>query len=143
MDLRFDGKTAFVAGAAMGIGWACASMFAESGAAVALADFSETVMDRAAELRARGFAAQGILCDVSKEEEVARAVDTAMAAFGRLDCAFNGVGVHAAVRTDMAETEGWDFDHVIAVNLRGIWNCMKYEIPAMQKSGGGAIVNCS
>ncbi|MDO5538414.1 MAG: SDR family oxidoreductase [Desulfovibrionaceae bacterium] len=143
MNIRFDGKAAFVTGAAMGIGWACARMFAEAGASVMLADLSETVMERAEELRSLGFAAQGTVCDVSEEEEVARAVDAAMAAFGRLDCACNNAGIHAAVRRPMAETEGSDFDRVIGVNLRGIWNCLKHEIPAMLGSGGGAIVNCS
>ena len=67
----------------------------------------------------------------------------AVAVFGKLDIAYNNVGIHAAVREDLAETEGWDFDWVISVNLRGVWNCMKYELVEMKKHGKGAIVNCS
>ena len=66
-----------------------------------------------------------------------------MEVFGQLDIAYNNVGIHAAVREDLALTEGWDFDRVIAVNLRGVWNCMKYELIEMKKQGKGAIVNCS
>ena len=71
------------------------------------------------------------------------AVEKAVAVFGKLDIAYNNVGIHAAVREDLAETEGWDFDRVISVNLRGVWNCMKYELVEMKKHGKGAIVNCS
>lgn len=71
------------------------------------------------------------------------AVEKAVVIFGKLDIAYNNVGIHAAVREDLAETEGWDFDRVISVNLRGVWNCMKYELVEMKKHGKGAIVNCS
>lgn len=70
-------------------------------------------------------------------------INQAVAIFGRIDVAYNNAGIHAAVREELADTEGWDFDHVMAVNLRGIWNCMKYELIEMKKQGSGAIVNCS
>ena len=97
----------------------------------------------AKELEAEGHNAIGIRCDISDEAQVKAAVEKAVAVFGKLDIAYNNVGIHAAVREDLAETEGWDFDRVISVNLRGVWNCMKYELVEMKKHGKGAIVNCS
>ncbi len=143
MDIRFDGKTAFVTGAADGIGWAAARMFAESGASVALADLSATVEKRAEELRKAGSRAIGLQCDVANEQSVKQAVESTVQEFGRLDAAYNNAGIHASVRKDLEETEGADFDRVIAVNLRGIWNCMKHELSVMKRQGSGSIVNCS
>ena len=125
MEIRFENKVAFITGAAGGIGYAAARMFAEAGASVVMADLDSRVTDRAKELEAEGHNAIGIRCDVSDEVQV------------------KAVGIHAAVREDLAETEGWDFDRVISVNLRGVWNCMKYELVEMKKHGKGAIVNCS
>lgn len=143
MEILFNEKVALVTGAAGGIGWAVARMFAESGAAVALVDMSEQVENRVNELTEKGYKAIALRCDVSVEEEVKSMVEQVVATFGRLDIAYNNVGIHASVRKDLAETEGWDFDHVLAVNLRGMWNCMKYELIEMKKQGKGAIVNCS
>lgn len=143
MEILFNEKVALVTGAAGGIGWAVARMFAESGAAVALVDMSEQVENRVKELTEKGYKAIALRCDVSVEEEVKSMVEQVVATFGQLDIAYNNVGIHASVRKDLAETEGWDFDHVLAVNLRGIWNCMKYELIEMKKQGKGAIVNCS
>lgn len=143
MEILFNEKVALVTGAAGGIGWAVARMFAESGAAVALVDMSEQVGNRVNELTEKGYKAIALRCDVSVEEEVKSMVEQVVATFGQLDIAYNNVGIHASVRKDLAETEGWDFDHVMAVNLRGIWNCMKYELIEMKKQGKGAIVNCS
>lgn len=127
----------------MGIGWAAARMFAESGAAVALLDRDKQVYDRAKELADKGHKALAFTCDVSKEEEVKEVIEAAATALGSIDAAYNNVGIHASVRNELANTEGWDFDNVMHVNLRGIWNCMKYELKQMDKQGSGAIVNCS
>ena len=143
MEIRFENKVAFITGAAGGIGYAAARMFAEAGASVVMVDWDGQITDRAKELEAEGHNAIGIRCDVSDEAQVKAAVEKAVAVFGKLDIAYNNVGIHAAVREDLAKTEGWDFDHVISVNLRGVWNCMKYELVEMKKHGKGAIVNCS
>lgn len=143
MEISFNGKVALVTGAAKGIGLAAARMFAETGASVALVDMDAQVIDRAKELEADGHHALGILCDVSDEQQVKAAIEKAAAVFGKLDVAYNNVGIHASVREDLADTEGWDFDKVLSVNLRGVWNCMKYELIEMKKQGKGAIVNCS
>lgn len=143
MEIRFENKVAFITGAAGGIGYAAARMFAEAGASVVMVDWDGQITDRAKELEAEGHNAIGIRCDVSDEAQVKAAVEKAVAVFGKLDIAYNNVGIHAAVREDLAKTEGWDFDYVISVNLRGVWNCMKYELVEMKKHGKGAIVNCS
>ncbi|MDO4163019.1 MAG: SDR family oxidoreductase [Bacteroides sp.] len=144
MEITFKDKVALVTGAAVGIGWTAARMFAEAGASVVLIDMNkQQVEERANELIASGHQAIGLACDVSKEEEVKAVIEQAVATFGRIDAAYNNAGIHAAVREELADTEGWDFDHVMAVNLRGIWNCMKYELMEMKKQSSGAIVNCS
>lgn len=143
MEISFNGKVALVTGAAKGIGLAAARMFAEAGASVALVDMDAQVIDRAKELEVDGYHALSILCDVSDEQQVKAAIEKAAAVFGKLDVAYNNVGIHASVREDLADTEGWDFDKVLSVNLRGVWNCMKYELIEMKKQGKGAIVNCS
>ena len=141
MDLSFHGKVALVTGA--GIGMASAQAFAEAGAAVALADVDEEAARPDAEgLVAEGHEAIGLRCDVIDETAVEAMVQKMVSAFGRLDAAFNNAGIHV-VRADTADVEGSDFDRIIAVNLRGVFNCMKHELRQLRVQGGGTIVNCS
>lgn len=141
--ISFDGKVALVTGAAMGMGLATARAFALSGASVVLADVQEeAVLAAADELNRAGQKAIGIRCDVAQEDEVAAMVDKTVATFGRLDAAFNNAGIQSAER-DVAEVAGEEFDRVNAVNLRGVWACMKHELRHMKLQGSGAIVNCS
>src|SRR5829696_4174705 len=86
--------------------------------------------------------ALGIVCDVSDEEQVAALVERTVASFGRLDFAFNNAGIKAPP-TDAADEPAETFDRVNAINLRGVWACMKHELRAMRAQGSGAIVNCS
>jgi NAD(P)-dependent dehydrogenase (short-subunit alcohol dehydrogenase family) len=125
------------------MGLATAGAFARSGAAVTLADRDEQTLERAtAGLRAEGYEALGVVCDVSDEEQVAGLVDRAVGDFGRLDFAFNNAGIQAP-STDAADEPAELFDRVDAVNLRGVWACMKHELRQMRAQGSGAIVNCS
>jgi NAD(P)-dependent dehydrogenase (short-subunit alcohol dehydrogenase family) len=139
----FHNRVAVITGAGSGMGLATAQAFAESGAAVVLSDRNEqTLRTATAELTSAGRQALGVACDVSDEEQVAGLVDHAVETFGRLDFAFNNAGVEqaTAAAADITEEE---WDRIVAINLRGVFLCMKYEIPLMLEQGGGAIVNTS
>ena len=143
MNLSFENKVALVTGAGMGMGLATAKAFAEAGAAVVLADINENVVRSVAEeLVSTGHKAIAVRCNVADEAEVAAMVEQTVSTFGRLDAAFNNAGVQSpAVET--ADASGEEFDRVNAINLRGVWNCMKYELRQMREQGSGAIVNNS
>lgn len=145
MNLSFENKVALVtgAGSGSGMGLVTARAFAEAGAAVALADVNEKAVRSAAEeLVAAGRKAIGVRCNVADEAEVTAMVAQTVSTFGRLDAAYNNAGVQSpAVET--ADATGEEFDRVNAINLRGVWNCMKYELRQMREQGNGAIVNCS
>ncbi|MCM0673593.1 SDR family NAD(P)-dependent oxidoreductase [Micromonospora phytophila] len=139
----FTGRVALVTGASSGMGLATAQAFAESKAAVVLADINdESLQAVTAELRAHGHQALGIRCDVSDERQVAALIDQTVASYGQLDMAFNNAGIQAPP-SDAADEPAETFDRVNAVNLRGVWACMKHELRQMREQGSGAIVNCS
>jgi NAD(P)-dependent dehydrogenase (short-subunit alcohol dehydrogenase family) len=143
MKLSFENQVALVTGAGSGIGLATAQAFAAEGASVMLADVNEAAAHKAAEqLIAAGHKAIGARCDVADEAQVKLTVEHTVSAFGRLDAAFNNAGVQCAA-AEIADASGEEFDSVNAINLRGVWNCMKYELRQMRKQESGAIVNCS
>lgn len=143
MNIHFEGKAALVTGAASGIGLATAVAFAESGAAVVLADMNlEAAQAEAQKLVAAGHKAIAVRCDVTQEADAAAAVAACVEHFGSLDFALNNAGLHVPV-ANTADAEASDFDLAIAVNLRGAWNCLKHELRQMRVQGSGAIVNCS
>src|SRR5258705_7610759 len=143
MNLPFESKVALVTGAGSGMGLTTARAFAEAGAAGALADVNENAVRSAAEeIVAAGHKAIGIRCNVADEAEVAAMVAQTVSTFGRLDAAFNNAGVQSPAM-EMADVPGEEFDRVNGVNLRGVWNCMKYELRQMREQGSGAIVNNS
>jgi NAD(P)-dependent dehydrogenase (short-subunit alcohol dehydrogenase family) len=143
MNISFENKVALVTGAGSGLGLATVKAFAESGASVVLADWNEKAVRSAAEeLTAQGHKALAIRCDVSDDAQVEAMVKETVAAFGRLDVAYNNAGVQN-VLAETADSPRDDYDRVMAINLRGVWSCMKFELQQMRKQGSGAIVNCS
>ena len=140
---NFTGKVAFVTGAGSGIGRATALAFASAGAAVSIADISEAGLEATAEqITALGVKVLAQRCDVTKTAEIKAVLDTTVATFGRLDCAFNNAGIEqpGASIIDLSEEM---LDRVLDVNLKSVFLCMKHEIPLMLKNGGGSIVNTS
>jgi NAD(P)-dependent dehydrogenase (short-subunit alcohol dehydrogenase family) len=139
----FAGQVALVTGASSGMGLATAQAFAEAGASVVLADIDENALRAATDgLTTAGQTALGVTCDVSDEDQVAALVDRTVATFGRLDLAFNNAGIMIPP-SDAADEPADNFDRVDAINLRGVWACMKHELRQMRAQGTGAIVNCS
>jgi A-factor type gamma-butyrolactone 1'-reductase (1S-forming) len=140
---RLRDKVTLVTGASSGIGRAAAIRFAAEGAKVVACSRREDRLDEVVgAIREQGGDALAVVCDVTDEDSVRHAVGMAVERFGRLDCAFNNAGGPGGQRPLHELDAGW-FDLVIATNLRGPFLCMKYEIPAMLRVGGGAIVNTS
>ncbi len=137
---RLAGKVVFVAGASSGIGEAASRRFAAEGARVAVAarriDRLEKLVE---ELEAEGAEAFAVACDVADDASVEAAVGATVDRFGRLDGAFDNAGV-AGDHKPLHEITPEEFDHVVDVNLRGTFLCMKHQIPHLRAAGGGSIV---
>jgi NAD(P)-dependent dehydrogenase (short-subunit alcohol dehydrogenase family) len=139
----FQGQVALITGASSGMGLATARAFAEAGASVVLADRNAAALLAATnELIVAGHRAISIVCDVSDEKQAAAMVERTVNEFGRLDMAYNNAGILGPMG-DVTDETAAAFDEVHAVNLRGVWTCMKHELLQMRKQGSGSIVNCS
>ena len=141
MTADFKNQAVLITGAGGGIGRATALAFARAGARLMLSDIVVAAgQETAAQARALGAEAQFHAADVSREADVAALVAATVAAYGRLDCAFNNAGIEIETGriTDCDESV---FDRLMAVNVKGVWLCLKHELRQMEAQGGGAIVN--
>jgi NAD(P)-dependent dehydrogenase (short-subunit alcohol dehydrogenase family) len=136
-------QVVFITGAAKGMGAAVATLAADRGARVVVADVdivaAQAVVDV---IRAKGQEAIAVRCDVSSSVDVKAAIDQTVKTYGRLDAAFNNAGIQLPSRNTDEFTEQ-EFDHLMGINLKGVWLCVKYELEQMKKQGSGAIVNNS
>jgi 3-hydroxybutyrate dehydrogenase len=142
MPGTLTGKVALVTGGASGIGRATALTFAREGAKLVIADMNiDGGQQTAHMITENGGEATFVQVDVSHATEVEEMISKAVETYGRLDCAYNNAGVTQRAYPSTAEFPEDDWHRVLAINLTGVWLCMKYEIPQMLKQGGGAIVN--
>lgn len=141
MNLRFDDKVVLVTGGGGGIGRASALAFARAGAQLAVTDRdARTGEETVRQVQALGAKAVFIQADVTQAVQVQAMVAQLVAHFGRLDCAFNNAGIEEE-HMRLAECEESVFDRIMAVNVKGVWLCMKYQLAHMAQHGGGSIVN--
>ena len=141
MSMLFTGTVALVTGAGNGIGRAAASAFAARGLKVVVSDIDavggkitvDNILDAGGE-------AVFVPCDVSSEEQVQALMKETISIYGRLDYAFNNAGIEKE-HSRLADGIEADFDAIMDVNVKGVWLCMKHQIPVMLEQGGGAIVN--
>lgn len=138
--IDFTGKIALVTGGSTGIGRATALAFARQGAAVCIGDINEEAAVTVEQIRDAGGRAEFVQTDVTQVSEVERLVALTAETFGGLDYAFNNAGALPPTQA-LADVDEATFDKIIAVDLKAVFLCLKYEILQMLKSGGGAIVN--
>ena len=139
----FEGKVVLVTGGGYGIGRAACLAFCRDGAKVVVADVDAASGGETVRLiHEAGGDAFFVDADVSQEAQVSSLVNKTVEIYGRLDCAFNNVGIHKTFVSTIDFTQG-DWDQIIDTNLKGMWLCMKYEIPQMLRQGKGSIVNAS
>jgi NAD(P)-dependent dehydrogenase (short-subunit alcohol dehydrogenase family) len=138
------GKVAIITGAGSGIGLATARALAREKARLVLSDISADALEAArAELAVEGVDVTVQVTDVSRAGDVAALVEATVATYGRIDILVNNAGISQTGMKPVCEVEEDQFDAIIGVNLKGVWLGMKYAIPHMTRSGGGAIVNMS
>ena len=138
-----SGKVAIVTGGSSGIGRATAIAFAREGAKVVVASRREKEgQETVKQVQPAGSEGFFIKTDVSKETDVSAMVEKTIATYGHLDYAFNNAGIEQ-IPTPLVEQTEETFDQVMDINVKGVWLCMKHQIPQMLVSGGGAIVNMS
>ncbi|MFD0931126.1 SDR family oxidoreductase [Psychroflexus salinarum] len=143
MYTEFKNKVVIITGASSGIGKATALAFSNEGAKLVLSDVQDDEGETLAEeIRKKGNECIYMHCDISKPADVQKMVKESVKKFGRLDIAYNNAGIEGKMGFTADGSEE-NFDRIIGINLKGVWACMKYEIPEMLKNKKGVIVNCS
>ena len=138
---NFTDKVVLITGAGNGIGRATAIAFGQQGASVVVADMSRSAGEETTALITQaGGIATFILCDVTKDQDVQSMVDGTIETYGKLDIAFNNAGIEIE-HSKLADGDEATYDKVMDVNVKGVWRCMKYQIPALLKQSTSAIVN--
>lgn len=138
---NFTDKVVLITGAGNGIGRAAAIAFGQQGASVVVADMSRSAGEETTALITQaGGIATFILCDVTKDQDVQSMVDGTIETYGKLDIAFNNAGIEIE-HSKLADGDEATYDKVMDVNVKGVWRCMKYQIPALLKQSTSAIVN--
>lgn len=141
MGMSFSGRVALVTGAGAGIGRATALAFAAEGLQVVVSDIDAQGGEATVQaIRATGGEASFVRCDVTRDSDVAALVASTLETYGRLDYAFNNAGIEIE-QHKLAEGSEAEFDAIMGVNVKGVWLCMKHQLPALLAQGGGAIVN--
>ncbi|HXR88931.1 MAG TPA: glucose 1-dehydrogenase [Steroidobacteraceae bacterium] len=141
MNNRFAGKSVLVTGAGSGIGRATATAFSAEGARLVVSDVNDSAGQSTVTLiRERGGEAEFVHTDISRAADCAAMVELALSRYGRLDVAFNNAGINLQV-APIADVDEGEWQRILAINLTGVFLSMKYEIPAMKRTGGGKIIN--
>jgi NAD(P)-dependent dehydrogenase (short-subunit alcohol dehydrogenase family) len=141
VNKRFEGKSVLVTGAGSGIGRAAALAFSAEGARLIVSDLNDAGgQSTVSQIRDRGGEAEFIHSDVSRATDCAAMVERALSRFGALHVAFNNAGINLQV-APIADVDEAQWQRIVAINLTGVFLSMKYEIPAMRRTGGGTIIN--
>jgi NAD(P)-dependent dehydrogenase (short-subunit alcohol dehydrogenase family) len=143
--MRLDGKVCFVTGGASGMGRVAAAMFCAEGARVAVADVNAEACEAAAAAARKEVAGRGdafaVPCDVSRSDDVQKAIAATVERYGELHVLYNNAGIMMAEDGSVVDTEEWVWDRTLAVNLKGIYLCCRHGIPEIIRSGGGSVIN--
>ncbi len=135
-----EGKVSLVTGAASGIGRATSLVMSREGAAVVVSDVNaDGAEETLSAIKEAGGDGMFVYADVSRPEEVAALVAQVASAYGRLDCAYNNAGIEGYMAGRLHEYPENQWDRLMDINLKGVWLCLKHEIPQMMEQGGGAI----